>query len=245
MSKNKEEISTPYVLKKYDDFCRLYLYGEVVSPDEMQDIFVKLNEYAEELDTIEIFINSIGGDLVSTIDLIGILKRFNNIITVNTGEALSAGFFIWATGSIRLAYKYSMFMAHREAYGMFGKTKEHKNYVQKIDDVYSKLYEELFSKILTKNELKLSETTEVWLSAEDIVNRGSGLYYDDYNNGLLELANIYVSPVTNKYYKYDNGKFIEIEIEEKQEFENEMEIIKKELKGDWWQILMKLNLLNF
>jgi ATP-dependent protease ClpP protease subunit len=226
---NQDIIKEPYVLKKYEDYCRLYLYGEVVSPDEMQDIFVKLNEYADELDTIEIFINSIGGDLITTIDLMNILERFTTVITINAGEASSAGFFIWAKGNIRLTYKYAMFMAHRESYGMIGKTKEHKNYVQKIDKIYGKLYEELFSKILTEDELKLSETTEVWLSAEDIVERGIGLYYDDYLKGMLQIEEIYKSPISNKYYKFDGEKFIELKISEMKHYDSELDIIKNEL----------------
>jgi hypothetical protein len=85
-------------------------------------------------------------------------------------------------------------MAHRESYGNYGKTSEHLAMAETSNKIYERLYRDTVDKLLTKKERKQSLSTEVWLDAEEMINRGHAISIETYNNPprTLSLDNIFV-----------------------------------------------------
>lgn len=74
---------------------------------------------------INIYINSIGGDVMAAMSLITTIE--NSLTPIHThciGEASSAGLLVFITGHKRIAYKSSMFMYHELSSGSIGKLKD-------------------------------------------------------------------------------------------------------------------------
>lgn len=109
---------------------------------------------------INIYINSVGGDVMAAMSLITIIE--NSLTPVYThciGEASSAGLLVFITGHKRIAYKSSMFMYHELSSGSIGKLKDLEESVEvwkqlqkNIDEIfttYTKFTQEELNEIRT------------------------------------------------------------------------------------------------
>lgn len=160
----------------------LKIIGEIHEPREYVREFYILEELSVEYRILQITLNSPGGSLATLLELLSLIKKFDYIITVGKGRICSAAFVIWCAGNLRIADDYSVFMAHRESYGNYGKTTEHLEYAEKIDEINKSLFRNYLSGILTRKEMEKIKTTEVWLSYKDLINRGHAKSIDFLNN---------------------------------------------------------------
>ena len=158
----------------------LRVYGEIDEPSEYIEELARLNQLAQQYDIIEITLNSPGGSLNTAVDLASIINNFNYVITIGKGEVASAAFMIWTMGDIKVVTDYSMYMAHRESYGMYGKTSEHKAAANVFGEVYEELFEECFGNILTSEEKMIADRSEAWVSGKDLIAREGVISYDEY-----------------------------------------------------------------
>jgi len=179
----------------------LRVYGEIEEPSEYIDEISRLNQLSNQYDIIEITLNSPGGSLNTAVDLASIINNFNYVITIGKGEVASAAFMLWTMGDIKVVTDYSMYMAHRESYGMYGKTSEHKYAADVFGSVYEELFEECFSDILTEKEALIADRSEAWVSYKDLVNRDGIISYDEY----VQPKNPYT---VAEYYITDDGKLL-------------------------------------
>ena len=179
----------------------LRVYGEIEEPSEYIDEISRLNQFSNQYDIIEITLNSPGGSLNTTVDLASIINNFNYVITIGKGEVASAAFMLWAMGDIKVVTDYSMYMAHRESYGMYGKTSEHKYAADVFGSVYEEFFEECFDDILTDKEALIADRSEAWVSYKDLVNRDGIISYDEY----VQPKNPYT---VAEYYITDDGKLL-------------------------------------
>ena len=179
----------------------LRVYDEIEEPSEYINEISRLNQFSNQYDIIEITLNSPGGSLNTTVDLASIINNFNYVITIGKGEVASAAFMLWTMGDIKVVTDYSMYMAHRESYGMYGKTSEHKYAADVFGSVYEELFEECFSDILTEKEALIADRSEAWVSYKDLVNRDGIISYDEY----VQPKNPYT---VAEYYITDDGKLL-------------------------------------
>ena len=140
----------------------------------------KLDLLSKKFDVLEITLNSPGGNLNTTVDIASIISKFNYIVTIGKGEIASAAFMLWTMGDIRVVTNYSMYMAHRESYGMYGKTSEHRDAAVTFGKVYEEMFEQCFGDLLTDNEKNIAERSETWISYKDLLDRPGVISYDDY-----------------------------------------------------------------
>jgi ATP-dependent protease ClpP protease subunit len=86
---------------------------------------VEIDAYREEIDPIEIYINTDGGSVYDCLTLISYLEflkdRGYHIITINIGRAFSAGFLLSVIGNERKSLRYSRYMFHEVSGEVFGK----------------------------------------------------------------------------------------------------------------------------
>ena len=158
----------------------LKIYGLIDEPEEYIEELSKLDLLSKKFDVLEITLNSPGGNLNTTVDITSIIAKFNYIVTIGKGEVASAAFMLWTMGDIRVVTSYSMYMAHRESYGMYGKTSEHRDAAVTFGKVYEEMFEQCFGDLLTDNEKNIAERSETWISYKDLLDRPGVISYDDY-----------------------------------------------------------------
>ena len=158
----------------------LKIYGLIDEPEEYIEELSKLDLLSKKFDVLEITLNSPGGNLNTTVDITSIINKFNYIVTIGKGEIASAAFMLWTMGDIRVVTSYSMYMAHRESYGMYGKTSEHRDAAVTFGKVYEEMFEQCFGDLLTDNEKNIAERSETWISYKDLLDRPGVISYDDY-----------------------------------------------------------------
>jgi len=162
------------------NLATLKIYGEIENPEEYVEQLTQLEALSKTYSVIEITLNSPGGDLNTTIDILSILKNFETIITIGKGEIASAAFMIWSKGDVRVVTDFALFMAHRESYGMFGKTAEHRSAADKFGMVYEELFDECFGKLLTDDEKVIAQRSETWITYKDLLSRDGVISYKEY-----------------------------------------------------------------
>jgi len=160
----------------------LKIYGAIEEPEYCIDSLNKLELMSEKYDVLEVIINSPGGSLNTMVDIISIFKHFRYIITIGKGECSSASFMLWALGNIRVVTDYSMYMSHRESYGLYGKTSEHRDVANILGTVYAEMFEICFGDLLTREEKQIAERSEVWISYKDLLKRDRVISYENYIN---------------------------------------------------------------
>lgn len=163
-------------------FALLKIYGTIGEPEEYVEELTKLEHLSNNYEVLKIILNSPGGSVSTTVDIISSIKNFGYIITIGKGEIASAAFMLWAMGNIRVVTKYSMYMAHRESYGMYGKTSEHRDTARTFSSVYDELFEECFGDLLTDEEKLIAERSESWISYKDLLKRPNVISFDEYMN---------------------------------------------------------------
>lgn len=120
---------------------KLYLYGEIMSVDNSEDIFTPLisstallvkqilaiNEAdkmipVDERKPIMLFINSPGGELTEGFPLVSVIELSKTpVYTVNIGEWCSMAFLIGITGHKRFSLPYMTFLMHEASGFSMGK----------------------------------------------------------------------------------------------------------------------------
>lgn len=158
----------------------LRIYGEISEPEEYIDELTKLDKLSLNYKVLEIILNSPGGSLNTTVDLVSVINKYSYVITIGKGEIASAAFMIWTMGDLRVVTEYSMYMAHRESYGMYGKTSEHRDAARTFGLVYEEMFVDCFGNLLTEDEQKIAERSEAWLSYKDLLQRERVISFDEY-----------------------------------------------------------------
>ncbi len=184
----EQEISNPIVKPKNiqigespeRNLVWLKIYGVIEEPSEYIEEISKLEKLYEKYDVLEITLNSPGGSLNTTVDLASIINKFSYVITIGKGEIASAAFMLWTMGDIKVVTDYSMYMAHRESYGMYGKTSEHKATADIFGRVYEEMFEDCFGDILTETEKQIADRSETWISYKDLLQRKGVISFDEY-----------------------------------------------------------------
>jgi ATP-dependent Clp protease protease subunit len=129
---------------------------------------------AEERNPIKIFINTPGGLLAETFSLCStIMLSKTKVITVNVGEAYSAGCLILLAGHERYTFPYGKAMIHTGSGGIQG-TYEQTEQAQKI---YKKQIDEMGAYILERSQMddkvyKRNKAKEWYLDAEEQIKYG-------------------------------------------------------------------------
>lgn len=183
----------------------LKIYGAIEEPEEYMEELSKLEALSNQYDILEITLNSAGGSLNTTVDIVSLIKNFEYVVTIGKGEVASAAFMLWTMGDVRVVTDYSMYMAHRESYGMYGKTSEHRDAAKVFGMVYEEMFENCFGTLLTKEEKSIAERSEAWISYKDLLKRERVISFDDYITPVNPyiIGEVYVTE-TGKVFMFDS-----------------------------------------
>lgn len=130
-----------------EDFGFHYIYGAI---DESTSLyltqFIHKHELLFETKEVNIYINSVGGNLTDSWSITNLLM--NSSLTINTyamGQICSGGTMIFLAGDVRFMQKNSIWMSHQHSGGYYGKHHEieatveyHKNSYNDLINYYKK-----------------------------------------------------------------------------------------------------------
>lgn len=158
----------------------VHVKGLMDSPKNNVFEMATINNLSDYYDTVVVYINSQGGQMAVLTELASAIRKYNTVITVGTGVVASAAFMLWVLGDVRVVQDYTVFMAHRESYGMEGKTAHHVQLANFNNDLFSKMAGEYFEGLLTEEEMEKIEHSEVFLSSEEIIARDCAITWNQF-----------------------------------------------------------------
>lgn len=162
----------------------VFIYGEIVSGDKWDESDVSIVDFAKELDQLDdntrnlnLFVNSPGGSVFTTVAMMSQLKRVKSKMTVNAyvdGLAASAASFLIMVADNIYMYENSLLMIHKPMVGLiFGaNANQLREQAEVLDKIESSTcipaYKDKGTDSLTEEKLSsfLGEK-DTWLDAED------------------------------------------------------------------------------
>lgn len=169
------------------DSCTILLFGYIGECEEIRssDIVRQLLEAEKLYKTIEIRLNSPGGEVYTGIAIFNALRNSKAEIRIYVdGIAASMGAIIALCGRHVEASKYSKFMFHGASGGCWGNRKEIEQYLTQLEEIDNTLCKMLSEKC-GKTEDEIRETyfdgQDHWITAEEALALGfiDGIYDAD------------------------------------------------------------------
>lgn len=174
----KDGYSFNVVKNENHNRIEIFIRGPVPSIEEVGDQMTAIYHLSSEYDTCLIFLNTPGGSIATLVEFLNVINKFKKVITIASGEVYSAGFIIWVVGDIRVTQKYTSFMCHRESYGYGGKTDQQLDMANHSNKIYSTMYKDVLSEILTEEEVEKTKYTEIYFTDEDMIERGIAVSWE-------------------------------------------------------------------
>jgi len=146
--------------------------------DDIKDVDYYLNminviRTAEQHDTIFIYLNTPGGNLYTTLQIMAAMASSNaTIITSMEGQVCSAGTMIFLKGTKHLVNANSTFMIHNYSQFIGGKGNEIVSQVEFTKSFFQKLAEDVYGNFLTKEEiLAVASGKDIWMDSDEVIKR--------------------------------------------------------------------------
>ena len=146
------------------------------------DVVLDMKEANKDKE-LHIFVGSYGGAAHALNMIIQQIVQFKHRVGINLGYACSCGFMLLSYCEELYTTPYATFLYHEISTIMWSKIAEIKSELGFMDKWWKLLLEGSNCKrLLTKEELKLGETSEVWLTGQDLIDRGVAADYSYYMN---------------------------------------------------------------
>lgn len=158
--------------KSNSNLHEYYLVGEIEDPKKYAEWFDEIR-HASQNDTIRIFINSPGGDLMTAIQFIRVIRDCPGTVVASVeGSCCSAATMIFLACSSWEVAQHSLFMFHAYSGGTFGKGGEMFDQLRHESKWFKTLVEEIYNDFLSPAEIEqMLNNKDIWMSGEDAVAR--------------------------------------------------------------------------
>jgi ATP-dependent protease ClpP protease subunit len=149
-----------------------YLSGEILDAEEYVEWFDTIRN-ARATDVVYIYINSMGGDLYTTLQFLRVMAESDaHIITSVEGACMSAATMIFLSGSEFQVTPHSLFMFHNYSAGTFGKGGEMYDQLQFERAWSEKFLGEVYKDFLTEAEIKdMLHNKDIWMTSDEVIER--------------------------------------------------------------------------
>jgi len=150
-----------------------YLTGEISDEVDRYVDMLNIIKTSEPHDKIFIYLNTPGGDLNTTIQIISaISKSPAEITTVIEGEVCSAGTFIFLSGDYYIVNDNCSFMIHNYSHGAIGKGGEVAKRVKFSEKYFKDLAHSFYKDFLTEEEIQaVCEDKDFWFGSVELIER--------------------------------------------------------------------------
>lgn len=173
------------LVNKSKDTAELYIYGEIVAGDKWDDDDVTVSDIKKAVDemdknikTLNMYVNSPGGNVFVTVAMMSQLKRLKDAgVTINAyvdGVAASAASFLIMESDNIFVYENTLVMIHKPMIGLlFGpnsKTlREKADWLDKVEQATCiPAYMSKATDQLTEQKLDEMLDDETWLTADEV-----------------------------------------------------------------------------
>lgn len=166
--RNDKTIST----KPIGAFHEFYLSGEIQDAAEYVDVFDTIR-HAGENDIVKLYINSVGGDLYTTIQFLRVLSETSaTTIASVEGACMSAATMIFLACDNYEVTPYSSFMIHNYSSGTIGKGGEMYAQISHQLKWSENMLHDVYKDFLTKQEIEaMLEGKDIWMDSDEVVAR--------------------------------------------------------------------------
>jgi len=149
-----------------------YLSGEIRASEYYTTVF-HVFRTANPQDIIKIHINSIGGDLDTTIQFIRVLSESNaHVIASIEGECCSAATLIMLIADEVEITPFSTFLFHNYSSGLVGKGSELLDQVTHYQQWALDLFHSMYDNFLTPTEFEdMLKGKDIWMSPDEVTKR--------------------------------------------------------------------------
>ena len=132
---------------------------------------------------LHVFVASYGGEVHALNMILQQVFEFRHSVAINMGMADSCGWMLTFACQERYGSPFCDYMYHEMSCGAFGKNVEIKNQNEFATKWWTELLDRTDTRnVLTDEELKLGETSQVWLTGAELIRRGAIKDYSEYVN---------------------------------------------------------------
>ncbi len=149
-----------------------YITNAIEEVDPFLDL-INILKTAEQHDTIFINLNTPGGSLTTTIQIISAMRQSQaTVVTTLEGEVASAGTLIFLAGHKHIVNQNSTFMIHNYSMGTWGKGNEISAHVKYSEDYFKKLAVDIYGNFLTATEIaEMLKGQDIWMDSDEVLSR--------------------------------------------------------------------------
>lgn len=172
LSPKSREEKPPYSYAPIGYTYKFHIKGQIGSPDEFEEI-IDVIDGATEKDILEVHLNTEGGDITTTLELVYSLKKSPaHKHMVICGLCASAGTIIMTAGDSFEIEPHCSFMFHNYSGGSYGKGNEVHAQVE-FERKWSKnLMSMVYKDVLTTSEIKkMLDGQDYWMTATEVAER--------------------------------------------------------------------------
>lgn len=147
-----------------------YIFGVVENLPDYVDMITIL-DLASEDDIINIFLNTPGGCLNTTLSILHAMFRTKaTVITHADGQCASAGTLLFLAGQYHIVYPYANFMFHDGVEGYGGKVNENLKMITATSNLLRRLTRDLYSYILSDETIEsILEGRDLYLDSDEML----------------------------------------------------------------------------
>lgn len=149
-----------------------YIIGSIDGPEKYMDLIHSLKT-VEDHDTIFIYINSYGGNLYTTIQIINAIKNCNGtVITCLEGEVISAATLIFLAGHKHIINESGSFMVHKYSHSVEGKGSDVASQVKFTERYFEELAYKTYADLMENWEIEqMLDGKDFWFSSREVYER--------------------------------------------------------------------------
>lgn len=185
-----------YSLETVNNNADLYIFGDITAwpwDEKDRDAYGIVKELREvEANTINVHINSYGGDVSEGLAIYNTLKNHKaQIVTICDGFACSAASVIFMAGDIRIVNEASLLMIHNPWTRARGNAEEFRKQAEDLDKIAQASINAYMSKVnISEEKLKQLLNDETWLTAQECLDMrfATIVKTEENNNGVNQSA---------------------------------------------------------
>ncbi len=169
-----------YSLYQEGSEANIYIYGDITSWPWLEsdvssyNLSKQLQELGEGIESINVYINSYGGEVAEGLAIYNALKRHKaKVTTIADGFACSIASVIFSAGDERVVYDTSLLMIHNAwtyTAGNANDLRKEADDLEKITQASIKAYMNIVN--VSEDELKEMLDKDTWLNAEEALEKG-------------------------------------------------------------------------
>lgn len=136
---------------------------------------------ADHCKELHIFVASYGGEVHALNMILQQVFQFKHRVAVNMGMADSCGWMLTFSCQERYGSPFCDYMYHEMSCGAIGKMQVIKNQNEFCEKWWKELLDRTdTASVLTEEEMRLGQTSEVWLTGAELIRRGAIMDYSEY-----------------------------------------------------------------